>query len=237
MSPPAGSSTLITSAPRPASTSVQNGPASARVRSMTRSPASGPSAGGASGRSVSADTVSPSGSGSDSVLDEAGDRLAERLLVPGPAVDVVGRDGQHRDPGRLQPPDAEVVVLAEAHHAVDLVLPGLLDMPGGRPGWHPQLIADRHEAGGERAQRVAAVEVTRVPVGGQAQVHGPDEDGAVLLLETLVEAETGPEPAAQPHQPDPLGRAGGGAGRRALLHLGPELGCGVPAPGAASVPL
>jgi hypothetical protein len=41
-SPPAGSSTLITSAPSPASSSVQYGPDRKRVKSSTRSPSSAP---------------------------------------------------------------------------------------------------------------------------------------------------------------------------------------------------
>src|ERR1700761_7314059 len=185
MSPPSGSSTLITSAPSPASTSVQNGPDSARVRSMTRSPASGRSPAWVVPAGPSLSTLPPHRRWRDPVPDEVEDQLAERVLAPGSAVHVVGRDRQHRDAGRLEPPHAEVVVLAQADHAVDLVQPGFLEVPGAGPGRHPQLVAHRDEARGQGPQRIAAAGIAEIPVSGQAEIHRPDEDGPALTLEAL----------------------------------------------------
>src|ERR1700722_11291985 len=111
MSPPAGSSTLITSAPSAARTSVQNGPARARVMSMTRRPASGPSAASSpapvpaavppadrdSAGRASAGMVPPFRGGQRPLLDEPRDDRLQSVLVPGPAVDVVRGGRQHRD--------------------------------------------------------------------------------------------------------------------------------------------
>src|SRR6185437_4376465 len=103
MSPPAGSSTLITSAPSAARTSVQYGPARARVMSMTRRPASGASGGSSAGM------MPPFCGGQRPLLDEPRDGRLQLVLAPGPAVDVVRGERQHRDARYLHAHHREVV--------------------------------------------------------------------------------------------------------------------------------
>ncbi len=73
---------------------------------------------------------------------------------------------------------------------------------GARPARHAQLVAHRQEPRRQRAQRIApAVEVADIAVGGEREVHRPDEHRAVALLPSLVEGHVAPHAAADPHQP------------------------------------
>ena len=82
-----------------------------------------------------------------------------------------------------------------------------------RPRRHVDLVAERREPRRQRPHRVVAV--AQVRVGRDGEVHRPDEDRAVALLEVLVEAHVEPEPAADPHQPDAFARPLAGGGRAA----------------------
>ena len=100
---------------------------------------------------------------------------------------------------------------------------------------HAEEVGEPDESGGELPQRRAAV--ARVAVGGNREVHRPDEDGAELLLEVLVEAEVEPEAAADPHEPQALVGTHRVAARDRGLDLLVEPARRVAAPLGAAVPL
>ena len=113
--------------------------------------------------------------------------------------------------------------------------PSLLDVPGVGPPGHADQVGERSEAGGERPERRAAV--AEVAVGGDREVHRPDEHGAVLSLKVLVEAEVEPEPAADPHQAQLLVLAHRRAVGDEAFDLLVERSGGVARPFGAAVPL
>lgn len=103
----------------------------------------------------------------------------------------------HADAARLDVWGVPREVRAELA-TVDPVPSRFRDVPLGGGGRHVEMLHEADEARGQCAQRI--VPLSLVAVGGDGQVHRPDEHRAELLLEVSVEAEVEPQPAPDPHQ-------------------------------------
>src|SRR6478736_8117280 len=86
------------------------------------------------------------------------------------------------------------------------MLARLLDDPHGRPRRIVQVLVEARCAARERLDRVVEA-VADVAVRTESEIHRPDEDGAMRLLEGRIEVRVMPESGTDPHEPASLFRA------------------------------